>query len=78
VDLAIDSADAQARISCPALVAWGQRGRIAALYDVPALWRARCAGELQTAAVPGGHFFVDESPAQTTRLLADFLAGSPA
>ena len=35
-------------------------------------------GELQTAAVPGGHFFVDESPGQTTRLLAGFLAGSPA
>ena len=78
VDLAIDSADAQARIGCPALVAWGQRGRIASLYDVPALWRAQCAGELQTAAVPGGHFFVDESPGQTTRLLAGFLAEAAA
>jgi haloacetate dehalogenase len=78
VDLAIDSSDAQARVSCPTLVAWGQRGKIASLYDLRTLWRARCAGELRTAAVPGGHFFVDESPVQTTRLLEGFLAGSPA
>jgi haloacetate dehalogenase len=29
---------------------------------------------MQSAAVPGGHFFVDEHPNATARALLDFLA----
>jgi haloacetate dehalogenase len=72
-DLLIDGEDAATKVDCPALVAWGSRGRIGSLYDLDVLWRARCSN-LRTATVPGGHFFVDESPEETVELLRDFLS----
>lgn len=72
VDLEHDRADADRLVACPALVAWGSRGKIGSLYDLEALWRARC-DDLTTATVAGGHFFVDESPDETVALLRAFL-----
>jgi len=72
VDLALDVSFAQNRISCPTLVLYGSKGPIAALFDIPAEWRRRCEN-LVTAALPGGHFFVDQLPSETVGELAAFL-----
>jgi haloacetate dehalogenase len=73
VDLAHDRADAGSTVGCPTLALWGARGLMAQLYDLAALWAARCV-DLRCATVDGGHFFVDEEPEQTARCLGDFLA----
>jgi haloacetate dehalogenase len=73
VDLVIDREDATATVDCPTLVAWASRGKIGSLYNLDELWRARCS-DLRTATVPGGHFFVDESPEESVDLLRSFLS----
>ncbi|MFT6674036.1 MAG: haloacetate dehalogenase [Sulfitobacter sp.] len=72
VDFDLDAADLARRISCPALVMYGADGAMGKAYDVPATWAHRL-NTITAAAVPGGHFFVDEHPAQTTTALLDFL-----
>jgi haloacetate dehalogenase len=54
------------------LVLYGSRGVMAQLFDIPALWRRRCAGAVDVA-MPGGHFFVDQFPAETAQQLQQFL-----
>ncbi|MEU0052164.1 alpha/beta fold hydrolase [Streptomyces sp. NPDC006184] len=41
--------------------------------DVAATWRALCAGPFRLAAVPGGHFFPQNSPTATIGALAHAL-----
>jgi haloacetate dehalogenase len=41
-------------------------------FDIAAEWRKRCA-DLSTATLPGGHFFVDQFPGETARILTDFI-----
>ena len=45
---------------------------MAGLFDIPAEWRKRCS-DVTAASLPGGHFFVDQFPAETSRLLGGFL-----
>jgi haloacetate dehalogenase len=47
---------------------------MAQLFDIPAQWRKRCA-DVRDATLPGGHFFVDQFPDETVRVLTEFLAG---
>jgi haloacetate dehalogenase len=72
IDLVHDDADIARRVTCPALVFYGAQGVMAKLFDIPAQWRKRCAA-LQEATLPGGHFFVDQYPDETARVLRDFL-----
>ncbi|WGW04357.1 alpha/beta fold hydrolase [Tropicibacter oceani] len=72
VDFALDAADLGRQVQCPALVMYGADGAMAQAYDVPATWSDRLA-RMQKAAVPGGHFFPDQHPAQTAQHLRDFL-----
>jgi haloacetate dehalogenase len=60
------------RVECPALAFWGAKGLMHKLFDIEAQWRRRCAN-LKTASLPGGHFFIDQFPDETARILADFL-----
>lgn len=75
VDLRLDQADLQRKVECPALVLWGERGVIAGLFDVAELWAARFS-RMQTATLPGGHFFVDQFPGETAEILRQFLAST--
>ncbi|MEP1519093.1 alpha/beta hydrolase [Ascidiaceihabitans sp.] len=72
VDFALDAADLGREITCPALVLYGADGIMGKLYDVPATWADRLT-HMQSAGLPGGHFFVDEHPAGTRQALLDFL-----
>ncbi|MGD0490722.1 MAG: alpha/beta hydrolase [Steroidobacteraceae bacterium] len=76
VDLEHDGADIGRKVSCPTLVLYGAAGTMAALYDIPAEWRSRCA-DVTDASVPGGHFFVDQFPEETTRIVGQFLDAQP-
>lgn len=71
VDLRLDQLERGHKVDCPALVVWGERG-IGRLFDMEELWSERLS-QLRTASLPSGHFFVDELPAEVTRLLRDFL-----
>ena len=72
VDFALDAADLGRRVACPTLVMWGADGAMAKAYDVPATWADRCT-DITARAIPGGHFFIDTNPVETTAALADFL-----
>ena len=72
VDFALDNADLSQKVTCPALVAYGADGAMAQHYDMAAAWSPRLAN-MQTTTVPGGHFFVDQSPEATAAALLTFL-----
>jgi haloacetate dehalogenase len=74
IDLEHDEADALAgrRITCPALVLWGQQGFVGQAYDALGVWRDY-ADDVQGQAVPGGHFNAEESPEETLDALHVFL-----
>jgi haloacetate dehalogenase len=72
IDLEHDGADIDRKVSCPALVLYGSAGVMAALYDIPAEWRSRCT-DVTEASVAGGHFFVDQFPEETARIVGQFL-----
>lgn len=74
-DAPLDRADARP-LACPALVLWGAEGAMARAYDVAATWAPHLA-RMEAGALPGGHFFPDESPAETAAALKDFLARHP-
>ncbi len=73
VDLANDQSDISATVNCPSLVFYGEHGVMNKLYDIPAQWCARLK-KMQSASVPGGHFFPDMRPAETARILLDFIS----
>ncbi len=77
IDLEHDAADIDRKVNCPMLAFYGASGVMARLFDIPAEWRRRCAA-VREASLPGGHFFVDQFPDETARIVLDFLtAGRP-
>jgi haloacetate dehalogenase len=74
LDFDLDAADLGRRVSCPALVLYGSEGAMARAYDVPATWADRLS-DMRGAAIPGGHFFIDQSPRETADSLRTFLRG---
>jgi haloacetate dehalogenase len=77
IDLEHDTADIDQMVRCPTLVFYGSLGTMAQLFDIPHEWRKRCTN-VTAAALPGGHFFVDQFPDQTTEVLLSFLNGQTA
>ena len=73
IDIVHDAADLDRRVTCPALVLYGADGAMARAMDVPATWAPRLA-DMRHRAISGGHFFPDQSPAETARALGDFLS----
>ena len=73
VDFADDAADLGRGVECPALVLWGKDGIMGRLYDVGALWADRLS-DFEAREMPGGHFFVDQYPAETAEVLLSFLS----
>jgi haloacetate dehalogenase len=75
VDLAHDAADPGARIRCPLLVLWGERGAMHRIYDVAATWAPRAAGPVTARSLDCGHFLAEEAPEATGAALLGFLSG---
>lgn len=76
IDFAHDTADLARQVAAPALVLYGAQGAMARAYDIPQTWAPRLS-EMETAAIPGGHFFVDQSPGETLSALKAFLDARP-
>ncbi|MEM6887747.1 MAG: alpha/beta hydrolase [Pseudomonadota bacterium] len=72
IDYEHDTLDLNRRVSCPALVLFGAQGAMSQAYDVPGSWADRLE-KMQAQAIPGGHFFVDQSPRETLNALQSFL-----
>lgn len=73
IDLEHDAADIDRKVACPTLVFYGASGAMAQLFDISQEWRKRCA-RVVDATLPGGHFFVDQFPQETARILLGFLS----
>ena len=76
IDLEHDKQDLDTEVECPTLVFFGADGQMAKLFDIPAEWRKRCSNTI-VASLPGGHFFVDQFPAETAAILSSFLRKQP-
>ena len=65
------------RIACPTLALWSAKGPLSTWYAAEGgpieLWKPWC-DDVRGHAVDGGHFFPEEVPGETARLLRDFLA----
>ena len=72
VDFHEDAADLSQRVTCPTLVLYGADGAMAQHYDMAATWGPKCA-DLQTSAIPGGHFFPDTAADETVAALSAFF-----
>ncbi len=73
IDLEHDAADRDRLLAMPTLVAWGERGVVGNRpVDPVTVWRER-AVDVRGAALPGGHFLVEECPQESIALLAGFL-----
>jgi haloacetate dehalogenase len=72
IDLEHDEADLDRKVACPLLALWGDRGRIAQLFDVLETWRDR-ASDLNGSALSCGHFPAEEAPRDTADELLAFL-----
>ncbi|MDA7428613.1 alpha/beta hydrolase [Primorskyibacter aestuariivivens] len=72
-DFAHDSAEPDARVTCPALVLFGADGAMAKHYDVAATWADKLT-DMQSRAIPGGHFFPDTAPKATGEAVLEFLS----
>ena len=71
-DLELDAASRGQVIECPALVLWGADGVMARHFDARQVWAPRLSN-LTVELVPGGHFFVDQSPGETAEALCRIL-----
>jgi haloacetate dehalogenase len=75
VDLEHDRADIDKKVQCPTLAFWGSAGLMHKLFDIAAEWQKRCA-DVRPASLPGGHFFVDQFPAETAKILEEFISAN--
>lgn len=75
VDVAHDRADAGQTVECRALVLYGAEGVMAQSYDIARVWAERMS-RMTCKALPGGHFFVDQYPAETADALLAFLSSA--
>lgn len=74
IDFAHDSQDHCRRIDTPSLVLFGSDGAMAKSYNVADTWREKLS-HMTSTAIPGGHFFIDQSPDETSLALETFLSG---
>lgn len=72
VDMALDTGDLHRSVAAPTLILYGADGIMAQHFDVPATWAERL-DHMQSAPVPGGHFFPDTHPTETVAALRRFL-----
>jgi haloacetate dehalogenase len=79
IDREHDRADRMAgrRIACPVLVLWSAKGALGSWYNDEGgpvgIWRAWC-DDVEGRGIDAGHFFPEEAPEETARLLGNFFA----
>lgn len=72
IDLVHDAADAGARIGCPLMVLWGERGAMHRICDVLGTWIGQ-GTDVRGRGIDAGHFLAEEAPDQTARELLGML-----
>jgi len=72
IDLEHDAADLAAKVACPVLALWGEKGRVAQMFDVLATSRER-ATDVRGRALPCGHYVPEEAPEETLQELLGFF-----
>ncbi|MQA09577.1 MAG: alpha/beta fold hydrolase [Pseudonocardiaceae bacterium] len=74
IDLEHDERDERAahRLTMPLLALWGERGFVGRYYPLLDVWR-EYADDVRGHGVDCGHFLAEESPAETTTALREFL-----
>ncbi|KIC39339.1 alpha/beta fold hydrolase [Leisingera sp. ANG-M7] len=72
VDFHDDARNLDRQIHCPSLVLYGADSAMARAYDVAAAWEPHLQ-DMSARSVPGGHFFIDSTPAETAAALLEFL-----
>jgi haloacetate dehalogenase len=78
VDLDMDTADFERgkKVSCPAMILWGEKGGVGRNHDAAAIWSQYASNIARTATVPSGHYLQEECPDETyAELRKFFLAG---
>lgn len=73
VDFNHDAQDLNRQLDCPALVLFGADGTMAKTYDAAATWQPHLS-QMTARTVPGGHFFIDSAPAETARVMLEFMS----
>lgn len=72
-DFKLDEIDLSRRLDVPSLIMWGQDGAMDRAYDMSTVWKDRLSN-LQTQAMPGGHFFPEISSKMTAGVLNSFFS----
>jgi haloacetate dehalogenase len=72
IDLEHDAADGDARVRCPTLVLWGEKGVINRLFKPVEDWKS-VADDVRGRMLPCGHFLPEEAPDATLNELLAFL-----
>ena len=72
IDFEHDEQDIDRKVECSTLVLYGANGSKAENFDIPASWRKRC-NNVEVATLPGGHFFIDVLPVETSEILLNFF-----
>jgi haloacetate dehalogenase len=72
IDLEHDAADTSARVTCPLLVLWGERGVVNRLFEPLRDWGG-VATDVRGRAFPCAHFLAEEAPDETLAELLTFF-----
>jgi len=72
IDLEHDAADEHARLSCPVLVLWGDKGVVHRLFDPVRDW-GDVAKHVRGKALPSGHYLPEEAAEATLSEILAFL-----
>jgi len=76
VDLEIDEADWDRKITCPVLALWAQKGNLPRFYgNVVDRWKEK-ANEVKGRPLPSGHFLAEEVPDQVFAELQAFFTAA--
>lgn len=73
VDLEHHMLDLEKKVECPVHLIYGSTGTIAKVFDLAAEWK-QCCANLTVSSLPGGHFFVDQFPAETVGTIRGFVS----
>jgi haloacetate dehalogenase len=75
VDLDMDTADFERgkKVSCPAMILWGEKGGVGRNHDAAAIWSRYATDIARTATVPSGHYLQEECPDETYSELRKFF-----
>ena len=68
----LDAIGLDRNLDVPSLIMWGQDGAMDRAYDMNTVWKDRLLN-LQTRAIPGGHFFPESSSEMTAEVFISFL-----